>query len=98
MPTDSNPNSAISPLQLSSPFANAQYLSIPSPSYGGYSPASSTFGDFNDFGDTSSIVYSDNEEFGSYDNSMAYSQTTSMMGGANTYGVGFVPPIQTVWI
>ncbi len=97
MPTDSNPASAISPLQLSSPFANAQYLSIPSPSYGGYSPASSTFGDFNEFGETSSIVYSDNEEFGSFDN-VAYSHATSMVGGPNTYGVGFVPPIQTVWI
>ncbi len=89
---DSGPNSAISPLQLSSPFANTQYLSIPSPSYGGYSPASSTFGDF---GEASSIGYSDVEDYGSYET--AYS-ATSPIGGANQYGVGFVPPIQAVWI
>ncbi|KAK8067093.1 hypothetical protein PG997_013840 [Apiospora hydei] len=41
--------------------ASAQYLNIPSPSYGGYSPASSTFGE-------GSIVYSDTEEYG-YDSS-----------------------------
>ncbi|KAK0719888.1 hypothetical protein B0H67DRAFT_661676 [Lasiosphaeris hirsuta] len=90
---DSGPNSAISPLQLSSPFTNQQYLSIPSPSYGGYSPASSTYGDF---GDASSVVYSDHEEYGSFD--IGLSATPSMLGGANTYGVGFVPPMQTVWI
>ena len=88
----SGPHSAISPLQLSSPFTNPQYLSIPSPSYGGYSPASSTFGDF---GDASSIVYSDAEEYGSFD--VGLSGTPPMLGGANTYGVGFVSPIQTVW-
>jgi len=92
--TDSGPNSAISPLQLSSPFANPQYLSIPSPSYGGYSPASSTFGDY---GETASITYSDPEECGnSFD--LGYPTSTHMLGGANPYGVGFVPPIQTVWI
>jgi hypothetical protein len=91
---DSGPNSAISPLQLSSPFTNPQYLSIPSPSYGAYSPASSTFGDF---GEASSIVYSDAEEYGSFDAGL--STTPSMLGGSNTYGVGFVPPLQqAVWI
>ncbi|KAK0727402.1 hypothetical protein B0T26DRAFT_133940 [Lasiosphaeria miniovina] len=89
MASEAGPNSAISPLQLSSPFAH-QYLSIPSPSYGGYSPASSTFGDF---GEASSIVYSDAEEFDA-----GFSANTSMLGGANAYGVGFVTPTQTVWI
>jgi hypothetical protein len=87
---DSGPNSAVSPLQLS-PFANPQYLSIPSPSYGGHSPASSTFGDF----DTASVgVYSDHEDFG-YD--MGFAGTNPMLGGSSTYGVGFVHPLPTVW-
>jgi len=90
--SDSVPNSAISPLQLS-PFTNPQYLSIPSPSYGGYSPASSTFGDF---GDAASIAYSDPEEYDSFD--MGYSANTPMMGALNPFGVGFVPPTQAVWI
>lgn len=99
MPTDSAPGSAISPLQLSSPFAghtSQQYLNIPSPSYGGYSPASSTYG--GDFGDTSSVAYSDNEEFGSFDMGFANHSNHQMMGGPSNFGVGFVPPIQTVWI
>jgi hypothetical protein len=85
-------NNAISPLQLSSPYVNSHYLNIPSPSYGGYSPASSTYGDF---GDTSPVVYSDAEDNGHY--GVGYTATSPMLGGANTYGVGFVPPIQTVW-
>ncbi|KAL2025168.1 hypothetical protein VTK56DRAFT_170 [Thermocarpiscus australiensis] len=89
---ESGPNSAISPLPVSSPYANANYLSIPSPSYGGYSPASSTYGDF---GDASPIVYSDAEDTGSY--GVGYTATSPMLSGASTYGVGFVPPIQTVW-
>jgi hypothetical protein len=95
---ESGPNNAISPLQLSSPYVNPHYLNIPSPSYGGYSPASSTygdFGDFGDFGDTSPVVYSDAEDNGHY--GVGYTATSPMLGGANTYGVGFVPPIQTVW-
>ena len=102
-----SPNAAaINPLQLSSPYSGAHYLNIPSPSYGGYSPASSTFGDF---GDRSSVAYSDNEEYGSYD--MTYSTSSGhrasgsydhthaqMMGAASNFGVGFVSPLQTVWI
>jgi hypothetical protein len=89
---DSASNSAVSPLQLS-PYVNTQYLSIPSPSYGGYSPASSTF---NDFGDSSSITYSDHDDFATYD--MSYSATTPVLGGANLYDVGFVSPVvQAVW-
>lgn len=94
---DSGPNSAISPLQLSSPFTNSRYLNIPSPSFGGaYSPASSTFGDF---GETASVVYSDAEEYGSYDGVPydRFSATPSMLSGHNHFGVGCVPPIQTVW-
>ena len=94
---DPGPNSAISPLQLSSPFAAQQYLSIPSPSYGGYSPASSTFGDFGDFGDASPVAYSDNEEHGPFD--MGYAASNSpMLAGPGSFGVGFVTPLQAVWI
>lgn len=101
---NSGPNSAISPLQLS-PYTNAQYLSIPSPSYGGqsptygsHSPASSNFGDSFDQQsfDGHSIVYSDSEDFGCYDNMGFASGSNIMMGGPNMYG-GFVTPIQTVW-
>ncbi len=97
MAPDPGPSSAVSPLQLSSPFAQQQYLNIPSPSYGGYSPASSTFG--GDFGEASSVGYSDTEDFASYD--MGYGGGSShdqMMAGPSNYGVGFVTPIQTVWI
>ncbi len=95
MAADPAPNSAISPLQLSSPFANPQYLSIPSPSYGGYSPASSTYGDF---GDASSVAYSDNDDFGSYDMSFASSPNHQAVGGPSSIGVGFVTPMQSVRI
>lgn len=81
---------AISPLTISSPYVGGQYLSIPSPSYGGYSPASSTFGE-------GSIVYSDTEEYGSYDGGFAGYPPLNHAGSSN-YGVGFVSPIQTVWI
>jgi hypothetical protein len=104
---ESAPGSAISPMALSSPFtaaANHQYLSIPSPSYinvGAYSPASSTF-------EGSVTAWSDTDEFG-FDISglpaagspiyghhgVAGSNGT---GGAGNFGVGFVTPIQTVWI
>jgi hypothetical protein len=80
---------AVSPLALSSPFAGQQYLNIPSPSYGGYSPASSVFGE-------GSIVYSDNEELGSFDGSSGYPPFGS--AEHSNFGVGFVSPIQTVWI
>ena len=90
---ESGPNSAISPLQLSSSFVNPHYLNIPSPSYGGgYSPTSSTYGDYSD---TSPMPYSDSEDNGSY--GVNYAAPSPMLGGANNYGVGFVPPIQTVW-
>ncbi|KAM7208832.1 oxidase assembly protein 2, variant [Naviculisporaceae sp. PSN 640] len=83
--TDQAPNNAISPLQLS-PYTDHQYLSVPSPSYGGYSPASSTFGDF---------AYSDPEEYDSFD--MGFPATSPMISGGHPYGVGFVHP-QPVWI
>jgi hypothetical protein len=88
----SGPNSAISPLSLSSPFPNPHYLSIPSPSYGagGLSPASSTF--------EGSIAYSDSEDFGSFD-LRGVPDCLPMPGSSNhNFGVGFVPPIQTVWM
>jgi hypothetical protein len=99
--TDSAPNGAVSPLQLSSPFGNnAQYLSIPSPSYGGLSPTTSTLGDF---GDASSVAFSDKDDFGPFDACGFAGGCAPMFRGAsnNTYGVGFVPSvpsIQTVWI
>ncbi|CAK7568102.1 MAG: hypothetical protein SEPTF4163_006085, partial [Sporothrix epigloea] len=104
MSTSPGQNPAINPLQLSSPYASHQYLSIPSPFYGGYSPASSHF---EDFGDRSSVAYSDTDDYGSYD--MAYAPSSSrsvsgsldhtpMMGGTNKFGVGFVSPLQTIWI
>ncbi len=99
------PGSAINPIHLSSPYTNPQYLNIPSPSYGGYSPASSTYGDF---GDRSSVAYSDTEDFSSYDMTYGASSSshgatsgidqTQFMGGQNSFGVGFVSPLQTVWI
>ncbi|ERT02312.1 hypothetical protein HMPREF1624_00610 [Sporothrix schenckii ATCC 58251] len=104
MSADPGPSSVINPLQLSSPYAHPQYLNIPSPSYGGYSPASSTFGDF---GDRSSVAYSDNDDYSSYDMTYASNSSrsatggidhTQMMGGPNNLGVGFVSPLQTVWI
>lgn len=81
---------AASPLTLSSPFTGQQYLNIPSPSYGGYSPASSTFGE-------GSIAYSDHDEYSSFDAGMT---GYPPMGSAehSNFGVGFVSPIQTVWI
>lgn len=96
--------SSVSPLALSSPFAAApgasgsgQYLNIPSPSYygGAHSPASSSFGE-------GSIAYSDTDEYeytpfdlGPLSTSGSASGT---FGGPSSFGVGFVPPIQTVWI
>jgi len=95
---------AVSPLTLSSPFPNHQYLSVPSPSYAAaYSPASSTFGE-------GSIAYSDHEDFiGSYSEALrgGLADATPTLGGydcatssasMDNFGVGFVTPIQTVWI
>ncbi|KAH6649010.1 hypothetical protein BKA67DRAFT_539010 [Truncatella angustata] len=69
-----------SPLTISSPYVGGQYLNIPSPSYGGYSPASSTFGE-------GSIVYSDTEDFGSYDGGFTGYPPLAPAGSSN-YGVG----------
>ncbi|KXJ93259.1 hypothetical protein Micbo1qcDRAFT_54373 [Microdochium bolleyi] len=81
--------SAVSPLSLSSPFPSQQFLNIPSPNYGGYSPASSTCGE-------GSVTYSDHEDFSLYDSGIgSYAQYGS--AEANSFGVGFVTPIQTVW-
>jgi hypothetical protein len=91
---ESAPHSAISPLTLSSPYATNQYLSIPSPSYAGaYSPASSTF--------EGSIAYSDTDEYGFDFSGLPPAGQPAMYSGAaspNSFGVGFVSPIQTVWI
>ncbi|KAI0852386.1 hypothetical protein F5Y00DRAFT_194458 [Daldinia vernicosa] len=81
---------AVSPLVISSPFPSQQYLNIPSPSYGGYSPVSSTFGE-------GSVAYSDHDEFGSWDSGMTAYPPLGSVGPSN-FGVGFVSPIQTVWI
>lgn len=93
-------NVGISPLALSSPFyqQQQQYLNIPSPAYGAaYSPASSTFGDFENFADTASVVYSDTDEYASFE--MNYAGNSPGMGGSSNYGLGFVSPLlQTAWI
>ncbi|KAK8135317.1 hypothetical protein PG984_003257 [Apiospora sp. TS-2023a] len=86
-PEQQETGNAVSPLTLSSPFVSQQYLNIPSPSYGGYSPASSTFGE-------GSIVYSDTEEYG-YDGGFTGYPPLGIAGSNNNFGVGFVPPIQT---
>lgn len=93
---EAGPSGTGSPLQMSSPF-NAGYLGIPGPSYGGYSPTSSNYGDF---GDASSIGYSDNEDFGPFDMN-SFSPATPVLGGSSAYGLGFVTPVHTaqpVWI
>ncbi|KAK5995888.1 Zn(2)-C6 fungal-type transcription factor afumD-like protein [Cladobotryum mycophilum] len=73
---------AVSPLVLSSPFPSQQYLSIPSPSFGAYSPASSTM--------EGSIAYSDTDEYGSYDMRGFHPGQSPMFEDAhhNSYGVG----------
>ena len=83
---------AVSPLILSSPYPSQQYLNIPSPAYtGAYSPASSTF--------EGSVAYSDTEEYGSFDMGGYHTGSPAMMNDASrNFGVGFVSPIQTVWI
>lgn len=83
---ESAPPNNLSPLVLSSPFVHSQYLNIPSPNYGGYSPASSTF--------EGSVVYSDTEDYASYENY----DMSGMPAVNNQLGVGFVSPIQPVWI
>ncbi|CAK7274997.1 hypothetical protein SEPCBS119000_006458 [Sporothrix epigloea] len=72
MSTSPGQNPAIDPLQLSSPYASHQYLSVPGHYYGGYSPSPSTIGDY---GDRSSVAYSDTDDFGSYD--MTYAPSSS---------------------
>ncbi|KAK6829333.1 hypothetical protein PG987_009917 [Apiospora arundinis] len=83
-PEQQERGSAVSPSALSSPFVSQQYLDTPSPSYGGYSPASSTFGE-------GSVVYSDIEEYEYGSGVVEY----VLLGVAesNNHGVGFVPPI-----
>ncbi|KAF3345093.1 hypothetical protein VD0002_g7259 [Verticillium dahliae] len=86
--TEGIPQNAVSPLTLSSPFVNHQYLSIPSPNYGSYSPASSTF--------EGSIAYSDTEEYGSYDMGGMSSGHHMFGSGSNLSGMtttpGYPPP------
>ncbi|KAK0369188.1 hypothetical protein CPAR01_11765 [Colletotrichum paranaense] len=77
---ESAPPSNVSPLVLSSPYVNSQYLNIPSPNYGGYSPASSTF--------EGSVAYSDNEEYGSYESYDMSGVPTPIVGGSHNFGVG----------
>lgn len=82
---------SVSPLLLSSPFPNQQYLSIPSPTFGGaYSPASTLDG---------SVALSDTEECGAFASAAHSSGQPSMLGEPNpSYGLGFVTPHQSVWI
>lgn len=93
----SAPGVPVSPMAMPSPYSNQQYLNIPPPMNGCYSPVSSTceassVGD--DFYEASPVFYSDNEDYGSYD--MGFAGTHSQLGGP--YGVGFVTPqLQPVW-
>jgi hypothetical protein len=58
---------------------------------GAYSPASSTF--------EGSIAYSDSEEYQAFGmSSMAAGQSPIFSDVQPSYGAGFVPPIQPVWI
>lgn len=88
---DTAPNSAISPMQPSFSSFPSPYLGVPSPFHGGYSPAASSFG--GDFGDGSSIVYSDTEENTSFDAGFSASSSRH-----HSFGFGFVPPIQVGWM
>lgn len=83
---------SVSPLLLSSPYPNQQYLTIPSPSYAGaYSPASSTL--------DGSVAFSDTEECVPFMPTAFASVLPSILSEANrSYGVGFVTPHQPVWI
>jgi hypothetical protein len=85
------PPSAVSPLVLS-PYPSQQYLNVPSPAYtGAYSPASSTF--------EGSVAYSDTEEYGSWDmNTLQGGPSSAIQDSPQNYGVGFVTPVQAVWI
>lgn len=94
----SAPGVPVSPMAMPSPYTNQQYLNIPAPMNGCYSPVSSTCeassvgDDFNY--EASPVFYSDNEDYGSYD--MGFAGTHSHLGGP--YGVGFVTPqLQPVW-
>ncbi|KAI1266724.1 hypothetical protein F5Y18DRAFT_416488 [Xylariaceae sp. FL1019] len=85
--------SAASPMTLSSPYLNGHYLGIPSPSFAPYSPTSS-------FGE-GSTGYSDHEEYGPFDSTYdgAYDNYMSFCSPEpNNLGVGFVSPVQSVWI
>lgn len=67
----SAPGIPVSPVAMPSPYSNQQYLNIPPPMSACYSPASSTC-EASSVGDDfhyehSPIVYSDNEDCGSYD-------------------------------
>lgn len=87
MNNDPVSGSAVSPLTLSSPFPNPQYLGVPSPSFGAYSPASSTFDDGS---------WNDADNYGTYD--LSGMPQGNMFGGhSNTTFGGFVSPIQPVW-
>lgn len=82
-----SPAAAMSPLNLSV-YTNQQYLSIPSPSYAGYSPTSSTF--------EGSVTYGESDEFGTYDTS-GMPPNHMYCGSPNGLGVGFVSALQPVW-
>lgn len=85
--------SPVTPLVLASPFnASQQFLSIPSPMYAAYSPASSTF--------EGSVTYSDHEEYGTWDMNVMSNQPSPMFSDAHhSFGAGFVSPnTQPVWI
>lgn len=84
----SAPGIPVSPVAMPSPYNSQQYLSIPPPMSACYSPASSTC-EASSVGDDfhyehSPIVYSDNEDSGSYDLGFAPNLRLSLSGpGSN---------------
>lgn len=85
--------SPVTPLVLASPYtASQQFLSIPSPMYAAYSPASSTF--------EGSVTYSDHEDYATWDMNVMSNQPSPMFSDAHhSFGAGFVSPnTQPVWI
>ncbi|PHH71995.1 hypothetical protein CDD82_6225 [Ophiocordyceps australis] len=98
MPQQQHNASSGSPLLMPSAYSQHHYLNIPSPSYGqgAYSPASSFDG---------SAAYSDADDYpqavdmGSAMPAYSHGPPAVMLGQAQRpFGLGFVPPHQSVWI
>jgi hypothetical protein len=72
-------------------YVSQPYLNIPSPMYhGAHSPASSTF--------EGSVAYSDSEDYKPYDMGRMHASHSPIFSEGHSFSVGFVSPIQPVWI